>query len=150
VRCGLCPTDFAELYPGKFQNKTNGVTPRRWLAFCNPQLSGVITKALGTDEWITDMSILEKLGPMASDAALQKEWNAAKMERKVICAETIKRITGITVPTSSMFDIQIKRIHEYKRQLLNIMVGRRRCRLNYPVSKRLVSALGFSAWFVST
>lgn len=113
--------DFAELFPEKFQNKTNGVTPRRWLAFCNPQLSDVITEAIGTDEWVTDTALLEKLGPMAKDAALQKKWVAAKQERKALCAELIESSTGVKVSTDAMFDIQIKRIHEYKRQLLNIM-----------------------------
>jgi starch phosphorylase len=113
--------DFAELFPEKFQNKTNGVTPRRWLAFCNPQLSDVITEAIGTDEWVTDTALLEKLGPMADDESLQKKWRAAKLERKALCADMIERTTGVKVSTDAMFDIQIKRIHEYKRQLLNIM-----------------------------
>jgi starch phosphorylase len=113
--------DFAELYPEKFQNKTNGVTPRRWLAFCNPQLSGVITEAIGTDEWVTDTALLEKLAPLAKDADLQKKWKDAKIERKKLCAKLILDSTGVKVPINAMFDIQIKRIHEYKRQLLNIM-----------------------------
>ena len=113
--------DFAELYPDKFQNKTNGVTPRRWLAFCNPQLSSVITDAIGTDEWVTDTALLEKLGPLAKDAELQKKWRAAKQERKELCAKMVEETTGVKVSTDALFDIQIKRIHEYKRQLLNIM-----------------------------
>ena len=113
--------DFAELYPEKFQNKTNGVTPRRWLAFCNPQLSEVITEAIGTDEWVTDTALLEKLAPLAKDAELQKKWKDAKQERKALCAKLIEDSTGVKVSTDAMFDIQIKRIHEYKRQLLNIM-----------------------------
>ena len=113
--------DFAELYPDKFQNKTNGVTPRRWLAFCNPQLSEVITEAIGTDEWVTDTALLEKLAPLAKDAELQKKWKDAKQERKALCAKLIEDSTGVKVSTDAMFDIQIKRIHEYKRQLLNIM-----------------------------
>ena len=113
--------DFAELYPDKFQNKTNGVTPRRWLAFCNPQLSGVITEAIGTDEWVTDTALLEKLAPLAKDAELQKKWKDAKQERKALCAKLIEDSTGVKVSTDALFDIQIKRIHEYKRQLLNIM-----------------------------
>ena len=113
--------DFAELYPEKFQNKTNGVTPRRWLAFCNPQLSEVITEAIGTDEWVTDTALLEKLAPLAKDAELQKKWKDAKQERKALCAKLIEDSTGVKVSTDAMFDIQIKRIHEYKRQLPNIM-----------------------------
>merc|ERR1719506_1592148 len=113
--------DFAELYPEKFQNKTNGVTPRRWLAFCNPQLSDVITEAIGTDEWVTDTALLEKLGPLAKDKELQTKWRAAKQGRKALCAKMVEETTGVKVSTDAMFDIQIKRIHEYKRQLLNIM-----------------------------
>jgi|TARA_B100000405_G_scaffold278773_1_gene221773 starch phosphorylase len=113
--------DFGELWPEKFQNKTNGVTPRRWLAFCNPQLSSVITEAIGTDEWVTDTALLEKLGPLAKDPELQKKWRAAKQERKALCAKMVEETTGVKVSTDAMFDIQIKRIHEYKRQLLNIM-----------------------------
>ena len=113
--------DFADVFPEKFQNKTNGVTPRRWLAFCNPQLSKVITEAIGTDEWVTDTALLEKLAPLAKDADLQKKWQAAKQERKELCAKMVEATTGVKVSTEAMFDIQIKRIHEYKRQLLNIM-----------------------------
>ena len=113
--------DFAELYPDKFQNKTNGVTPRRWMAFCNPELSEIITEAIGTDEWIKDTSLLEKLAPLAKDEALQAKWREAKQKRKALCAKLIKDSTGVEVSTEAMFDIQIKRIHEYKRQLLNIM-----------------------------
>ena len=92
--------DFAELYPDKFQNKTNGVTPRRWLAFCNPQLSGVITEAIGTDEWVTDTMLLEKLAPLAKDADLQKKWKDAKQERKALCAKLIEDSTGVKVSTT--------------------------------------------------
>ena len=113
--------DFYKLFPEKFQNKTNGVTPRRWLAFCNPQLSSVITKWVGNDNWITDTDELRKLADHASDPKLQAEWNAAKLARKQICKEYIKKVTDIDVPINSMFDIQVKRIHEYKRQFLNIL-----------------------------
>lgn len=114
--------EFAEIYGYKFQNKTNGVTPRRWLAFCNPELSKVITKWVGnTDAWITDTEVLRKLMDNAKNPELQKEWKEAKLARKQICKDYIKKTTGIDVPINAMFDIQVKRIHEYKRQLLNIL-----------------------------
>ena len=81
----------------------------------------MITDAIGTDEWVTDTALLEKLGPLAKDAELQKKWRAAKQERKELCAKMVEETTGVKVSTDALFDIQIKRIHEYKRQLLNIM-----------------------------
>jgi len=113
--------DFYKLFPEKFQNKTNGVTPRRWLAFCNPELSAVITKWVGNDSWITETDELRKLADHATNPELQAEWNAAKLARKQICKDYIKKVTDIDVPINSMFDIQVKRIHEYKRQFLNIL-----------------------------
>merc|ERR1712159_506387 len=104
--------EFAEIYGDKFQNKTNGVTPRRWLAFCNPELSKVITKWVGnTDAWITDTEVLRKLIENAKNPELQKEWKEAKLVRKQICKDYIKKTTGIDVPINAMFDIQVKRIH---------------------------------------
>ena len=90
--------DFAELYPEKFQNKTNGVTPRRWLAFCNPQLSSVITEAIGTDEWVTDTALLEKLGPLAKDPELQKKWRAAKQVRALAALASPSDLLSRTPP----------------------------------------------------
>mmetsp|Transcript_11033 Transcript_11033/g.30873 ORF Transcript_11033/g.30873 Transcript_11033/m.30873 type:complete len:798 (+) Transcript_11033:216-2609(+) len=113
--------DFYNLWPEKFQNKTNGVTPRRWLAWCNPALSKVITKWLGTEEWISDLTLLKGLEKHAEDPALKAEWVEAKTAMKVRLAEYVKENTGYDIPLTSMFDTQIKRIHEYKRQLLNIM-----------------------------
>lgn len=110
---------FVEIFPEKFQNKTNGVTLRRWLAYCNPELSSLITEALGTDEWIRDATLLAKLKPMAEDAAFRKKWMAVKLKRKEKLAAHIKASTGYDVPVKSMFDVQVKRIHEYKRQLMN-------------------------------
>lgn len=110
---------FVEIFPEKFQNKTNGVTLRRWLAYCNPELSKLITEALGTDEWIKDATLLEKLKPMAEDASFRQKWREIKLARKTKLAKRIKEITGYDVPVTSMFDIQVKRIHEYKRQLMN-------------------------------
>eukprot|EP00898_Chlorokybus_atmophyticus_P004701 jgi/Chlat1/5231/Chrsp33S05080 len=113
--------DFYELFPEKFQNKTNGVTPRRWLKFCNPSLSAVITKWLGTDEWVTDLDLLQGLRQFADDKELHKEWNASKFENKANLAQYIKDTCGVELPPAALFDIQVKRIHEYKRQLLNIL-----------------------------
>ncbi len=110
---------FVEIFPEKFQNKTNGVTLRRWLAYCNPELASLITEALGTDEWIRDATLLAKLKPMAEDAAFRKKWMAVKLKRKEKLAAHIKASTGYDVPVKSMFDVQVKRIHEYKRQLMN-------------------------------
>jgi len=112
---------FYKLWPDKFQNKTNGVTPRRWLAFCNPELSAVITKWLGSDEWIGDLDRLEGLRKYADDPKLQEEWTAAKVAQKKKLTAWLAETTGVEVNPDSMFDIQVKRIHEYKRQLLNIL-----------------------------
>jgi len=127
----LCKTvvfeDFAKLWPEKFHNKTNGVTPRRWLAFANPSLAEVVTKCLGSDAWIKDSSLLKGLTAHADDAKLQEEWAAVKAARKTELLELLWRsvddkIKGPELGDASkwLFDIQIKRMHEYKRQLLNI------------------------------
>jgi len=113
--------DFYDLYPHKFQNKTNGVTPRRWLAWCNPALSKVITKWLGNDRWITELKSLELLAAYADNPELQNEFREAKNLNKELSAQYLKETTGVDVPVNALFDIQIKRIHEYKRQLLNIL-----------------------------
>lgn len=98
---------FHEIWPEKFQNKTNGVTPRRWLAFCNPELSSLISETLGTEDWKTDMSLLKGLEPYASDADFQKKWRGAKQIKKSKLAAKIKEVTGEEVDTASMFDIQV-------------------------------------------
>lgn len=113
--------EFDKIFPGKFQNKTNGVTPRRWLAMCNPGLSALITETLGTDAWINDMSLLTGLRKFAEDKEFQKKWVAIKHDNKVKLAAKIKATTGVELNTNAMFDVQIKRIHQYKRQLMNIM-----------------------------
>ncbi|KAH7288711.1 hypothetical protein KP509_31G037900 [Ceratopteris richardii] len=113
--------DFYSLWPSKFQNKTNGITPRRWLRFCSPELSTIITKWLQTDEWVVNLSLLAGLRQFADDKQLQSEWTAAKHANKVRLADYILKVTGIKVDPASLFDIQIKRIHEYKRQFLNIL-----------------------------
>eukprot|EP01025_Chloroclados_australasicus_P057892 TRINITY_DN723_c0_g1_i1.p1 TRINITY_DN723_c0_g1~~TRINITY_DN723_c0_g1_i1.p1 ORF type:complete len:919 (-),score=118.15 TRINITY_DN723_c0_g1_i1:357-2993(-) len=110
-----------EFDANKFQNKTNGVTPRRWLAFCNPALTDLITETLGTKEWIKDMTLLQKLKPLADDEQFQAKWQEVKMQNKRRLAGVIKQVSGDDVNLEAMFDIQIKRIHEYKRQFLNVL-----------------------------
>jgi starch phosphorylase len=112
--------DLAEIFPERFSNKTNGVTPRRWLLMSNPALSHTITDAIG-DGWMTDLSQLKQLKPLADDQALRHAFLEAKREAKSQFVDWLKRTTGDTVNPSSIFDCQIKRIHEYKRQLLNAL-----------------------------
>jgi glycogen phosphorylase len=112
--------DLAEMYPERFSNKTNGVTPRRWLLMANPGLARVITDAIG-DGWRTDLSQLRKLKPLAVDKGLRDNFRKAKREAKSRFADWLKRTAGQTVDPDSIFDCQIKRIHEYKRQLLNAL-----------------------------
>lgn len=112
--------DFYELYPEKFNNKTNGITQRRWLVHSNRKLSDLITEKIGKD-WITDLDQLEKLVPYADDAAFRARFMEIKKENKVALAKYIKETKGIDVNPDSIFDIQVKRLHEYKRQLLNIL-----------------------------
>ncbi|KAI8467049.1 MAG: starch phosphorylase [Monoraphidium minutum] len=113
--------DFYKLFPEKFQNKTNGVTPRRWLAFCNPELAGLVTEKLGSDDWIKNTYELAGLRKFADDKDLHKKWRAVKQAKKQRLAAYIKSIYGTDVNTNAMFDIQVKRIHEYKRQLMNVL-----------------------------
>ncbi|KNA25208.1 hypothetical protein SOVF_008600 [Spinacia oleracea] len=113
--------DYVSIWPTKFQNKTNGITPRRWLRFCNPELSDIITKWLKTDEWVTNLDLLVNLRQFADNEDLQSEWASAKMASKKRLAQYILEITGVSIDPNSLFDIQVKRIHEYKRQLLNIL-----------------------------
>jgi starch phosphorylase len=112
--------DLAEMFPERFSNKTNGVTPRRWLLMANPALSHTITDAIG-NAWMIDLSQLKKLTPLADDPAFRFAFLKAKREAKSHFADWLKRTTGATVDPDSLFDCQIKRIHEYKRQLLNAL-----------------------------
>jgi glycogen phosphorylase len=112
--------DFAELYPERFNNKTNGVTPRRWLQQANPYLSGLITEVLDAG-WVTDLSKLYGLLPFAQDAAFLEKFRASKRAAKIAFASWLKISCNEVVDPNSIFDSQIKRIHEYKRQLLNIL-----------------------------
>ena len=112
--------DLADMFPERFGNKTNGVTPRRWLLLCNPLLSGTITEAIG-EGWVTDLSQLRKLAPLAGDQAFRDRFKKAKREAKSQFASWLKTSSGQTVDPETIFDCQIKRIHEYKRQLLNAL-----------------------------
>ncbi|MCE5230058.1 glycogen/starch/alpha-glucan phosphorylase, partial [bacterium] len=112
--------ELAELFPERFNNKTNGVTPRRWMLLANPALSKVITDAIGNG-WITDMSQLSRLKPLADDKRFREAVLLAKQQAKVQFADWLKATTGQVVNPDTMFDCQVKRIHEYKRQLLNAL-----------------------------
>ncbi len=112
--------DFYEMYPERFNNKTNGITPRRWLLKCNPELAGLISSHIGTD-WITDLDQLRQLEPLADDRGFQDEWQRVKRANKIRLGTLIQERCGVTINPDSMFDVQVKRIHEYKRQLLNIL-----------------------------
>eukprot|EP00798_Chlamydomonas_sp_ICE-L_P021517 gene21517-28501_t len=120
IKTDVFPELF-EVMPHKFQNKTNGVTPRRWLAWCNPELSALITATLGDSSWINDASQLAGLRKFAEDKAFQAKWRAVKQTRKAKLAAMIKNIHGDDIPLNAMFDVQIKRIHEYKRQYMNVL-----------------------------
>jgi glycogen phosphorylase len=113
--------EFDELYPGKFQNKTNGITPRRWLLECNPRLAELITRRLGDDSWPRDLDKLRGLEKFANDADFQYEFMAVKRANKVDLARVIMAECGIEVSPDALFDVQIKRLHEYKRQHLNLL-----------------------------
>jgi starch phosphorylase len=119
VQTTLAP-DFYRLWPERFNNKTNGVTPRRWLVQANPRLAALITRTIG-DGWITDLDRLRELEPWANDGAFRNEFLAIKRSNKERLARVIAETTGVTVDPDSLFDVQVKRIHEYKRQLLNVM-----------------------------
>jgi len=112
--------DLAEMFPEKFSNKTNGVTPRRWLLLANPPLANLITEAIGS-AWITDLAQLARLKPLADDAAFLDKFMQVKHESKRLCAQWIKMKFGFSVDPETIFDCHIKRIHEYKRQLLNAL-----------------------------
>jgi starch phosphorylase len=112
--------DFAEQFPERFNNKTNGVTPRRWLVQANPDLAGLISEAIGTG-WVTDLGQLRQLLPLAEDAGFRTRFRQTKQAAKEHFAAWLKSTTGQVVDPATIFDSQIKRIHEYKRQLLNVL-----------------------------
>ncbi|MFC1524587.1 glycogen/starch/alpha-glucan phosphorylase, partial [Thermodesulfobacteriota bacterium] len=112
--------EFDEFFPGRFNSKTNGITPRRWLLKCNPGLASLISETIGP-EWITDLDRLRDLIPHAEVKTFRKQWHKVKKENKARLARLIKEVCDVTVNVDSLFDIQVKRIHEYKRQLLNVL-----------------------------
>jgi len=112
--------DLAEVFPERFNNKTNGVTPRRWLRLANPALAACITEAIG-DGWITDLSELSRLKPLANDRTFREAVRGAKRAAKASFAQWLKATSGVIVDPDAIFDCQVKRIHEYKRQLLNAL-----------------------------
>ena len=120
LMCKTTFADFARIYPEKMTGVTNGVTPRRWMVQANPGLSALITDHIGP-EWATDLDRLTELAPLADDAAFREKFSKVKRQNKVRLAHQIHEWLGVTVDPSSMFDSQVKRIHEYKRQLLNIL-----------------------------
>eukprot|EP00274_Cyanoptyche_gloeocystis_P008552 CAMPEP_0196651646 /NCGR_PEP_ID=MMETSP1086-20130531/682_1 /TAXON_ID=77921 /ORGANISM="Cyanoptyche gloeocystis , Strain SAG4.97" /LENGTH=432 /DNA_ID=CAMNT_0041981751 /DNA_START=69 /DNA_END=1367 /DNA_ORIENTATION=+ len=121
VKTNLFP-EFVQFYgASKFSNKTNGVTPRRWLLQCNPALATIISKWLGSTQWVANLGQLSGLKKFADNADLQKEFSDAKRENKERLANLIFKMNGVKVRPDALFDVQVKRIHEYKRQLLNIL-----------------------------
>lgn len=119
IKSDLVP-DFYQLWPEKFNNKTNGVTPRRWLLKANPGLASLITSAIG-DGWITELDKLRGLETFADDSSFQAEFSAVKSANKASLAVFVSETQGLALSTDSLFDVQVKRIHEYKRQLLSVM-----------------------------
>ena len=111
--------DFYDIYPERFNNKTNGVTHRRWLAKCNPRLSGLITETIGKD-WVTDLDHLQELKKYMGSSSFQESFMKVKRDNKVDFSNYIQRTMGIPIDPDSIFDVQAKRLHEYKRQLLNV------------------------------
>ena len=112
--------DFFKLWPEKFNNKTNGVTQRRWLSHCNPDLRELLDGAIGS-EWKADLQKIEALKPKADDADFRKQWRAVKLANKQRLSDYVAEHTGVVFDTNALFDVQVKRIHEYKRQLLNVL-----------------------------
>ncbi|MCQ9675569.1 glycogen/starch/alpha-glucan phosphorylase [Corynebacterium sp. BF-R-2] len=114
-------SEWHELWPEKFNNKTNGVTPRRWLRMCNPRLANLLTEQAGSDAWVTDLTELAKLAPLAEDEKVLRQLINVKRANKQDFAAWIEDHQGSTVDPDSIFDVQIKRLHEYKRQLMNAL-----------------------------
>jgi starch phosphorylase len=112
--------DFYKLWPHKFNNKTNGVSQRRWLTACNPSLGKLISDTIGNG-WVTDLTQLKRLQPYADDAEFRARWQVARQANKVRLATLVQQRGGVTFHTEALFDVQVKRIHEYKRQLLNLL-----------------------------
>eukprot|EP00824_Muranothrix_gubernata_P015810 TRINITY_DN33057_c0_g1_i1.p1 TRINITY_DN33057_c0_g1~~TRINITY_DN33057_c0_g1_i1.p1 ORF type:complete len:923 (-),score=171.57 TRINITY_DN33057_c0_g1_i1:45-2453(-) len=120
VKTSVFP-DFVEVWPDKFNNKTNGVTPRRWVLQANPQLAAMVSRWIESDEWIKDLTLLSHIRPSVGTPELQREFSNVKIANKIRLANYIKQVCDTDVDPHAMFDIHVKRIHEYKRQLLNIL-----------------------------
>ena len=120
LRTSLVP-DFANIWPAKFNNKTNGVAPRRWLVLANPGLMELISRTLDENKWVTDLNRLRDLEAYVEDLEFRDAFKEVKRQNKLKLAGVIQELTGVVVDPDSLFDVQIKRIHEYKRQLLNLM-----------------------------
>ena len=114
----MCIRD--RLYPTRINNKTNGITPRRWLYQCNTALVNLTKEAIG-DGFLTDLTKIADLNKFADDSEFQKKFMEVKYQNKVALSEYLRKLTGVKLDPKAMFDVQIKRIHEYKRQLLNII-----------------------------
>jgi len=112
--------EFDQMFPGRFNSKTNGITPRRWLLSCNPGLASLIAERIGTD-WPANLDQLRRLAPLAEDAGFRASWRAVKHRNKERLSALILQMTGVKVNPEAMMDVQVKRIHEYKRQLLNLL-----------------------------
>lgn len=112
--------EFYQLWPEKFNNKTNGVTPRRWLAHCNPGLTALVSKSIG-DQWIVDLDKISKLKPFADKKVFRRQWQQVKHSNKQQLVALVQERCGVTFDANMLFDVQVKRIHEYKRQLLNVL-----------------------------
>src|SRR5208282_2238004 len=113
--------DFAELWPGKFLNQTNGVSPRRFIRLANPRLSALITARLGDQRWLTDLARLGELEAFADDAEFRAQWREVKRLNKLDLAFHVLAATGVIIDAGSLFDVMVKRLHEYKRQLLKLL-----------------------------
>ena len=113
--------DFADLWPEKFRNVTNGVSPRRFLRLANPRLSGLITARLGDQRWLTDLDRLAELEAFADDAEFRAQWREAKRQNKIDLAAHVLAATGVSIDPGSLFDVMVKRLHEYKRQFLKLL-----------------------------
>ena len=113
---------FFRLWPQKFNNKTNGVTPRRWLRMCNPDLAALLTELSGSEAWVTDLTLLNELRPLADDDTIMRRLIAIKRKNKERLAAHLLATEGVRIDPDSIFDVQVKRLHEYKRQLLNALV----------------------------
>ena len=120
ILCDKLFSDFAALWPQKFKSVTNGITPRRWMLKCNPSLSALVNKTIG-ERWITNLHELEKLAPLVTDAEFRAAFREAKHKNKVRLSNVLQRLHSMRFDPESILDVQVKRIHEYKRQLLNIL-----------------------------